>query len=258
MSESFKTQILRVNETHSSSNSRSYDIVGANTSMMSDLTIEAYTRSTLSAEFTSASTALKGTNIVTNIDIYNKRTSSGVIVSGTSQAESAYAVFITTAANADVTAFPLAVREAMTTMINITSSLYKGILETCKSIITSTDFDDSLDRDLAVDRLSEALKPFHSVLAQVFFGLLDWSKDEPVAISFLLTDVLPHVNGVDAETQLSIITSVMNNSRASIRFAALQALDNIGSRSALKIMKDAYPNESKLAKDLIAASLQVS
>ena len=141
-------------------------------------------------------------------------------------------------------------------LIEVTSQIYRDALGACKEILNQVDLDDADARDEGVRLLKVTLKPFHSVLETVFSGLLEWRIAEPVAVSFLLVEVLPSLKALRAETKITIIRTVLEQSRPSIRFAAIRALDQLGGSMAHQLMSHMYPTEpGRLSRDLIINSL---
>lgn len=145
--------------------------------------------------------------------------------------------------------------EALGLMIQTTSNIYRDALETCKSILLSVDIDDDESRERASTRLSDVLMPFQTVLTSIFGGLIMWQRDDADLIAFLLNEIMMRQTSIEADARLEIIRTALESSQASVRLAAIEALDRLGTDPARKIMSDIYPNESRLGRDLIFASL---
>lgn len=150
-------------------------------------------------------------------------------------------------------------QEVMKRILQMTSRLYRDLLTKCEEIIRTVDVEDLQTASVAVDRLKDILGPFNSVIEAAFRGVLENQQTQPLAVSFLLNELLPSIDGMTLQSRLSIIQSVLQDRAAPIRFTAVQALDNLGVARAKELLAHAYPTEtSHIIKSLIESSLKPS
>jgi len=167
-----------------------------------------------------------------------------------------YAVLMTLPSKNATTALSPEIGRVMLRMFQVTSKLYSDVLSKCRNLLTEVDFEDDDSKSAATKRIVDVLEPFHSVLRPVFEGLLSAVKLDTVTVTFLLVEVLPALEGIENKTRVSIIRSVLDDAKPSIRLAAVEALDSFGASEARSLISSLLPNEkNKLVSDFMTASL---
>ena len=205
---------------------------------------------------TFASLSLAGSYMGSSVHPLTKRGSFSVNAS-TAPGEMLYALTISANGYGDTTEITIEARKAMMRLLQVTSQLYRDVLEKCSTIINAMDLDDPETKQQAILRLRDVLEPFSSVVSAVFQGLLQIQKSRPDVSAFLLTDVLPALGAVDTETVLEVIRNVLVGAPPSMRLAAMEALDIIGVVEAKRLMAFVYPDEKNhLIRNFIDASLR--
>lgn len=203
-----------------------------------------------------ANATISDSGLSTNINILSKSQRLYLPVpAGTSLSE-AYTVIVLTTGQDETTEMAPGVRNAMVKMLSLTTRLYKDALLKCKEIINGADLEDDESRQETAAELASTMSQYNSVLSHLYNDLIEWQGAEPVAVSFLLIEVLPNIKNLEAETQITIIKHVLEKTRPSVRFSAIKALDQMGISIAQKLLSTTLANEpSKTARQFIVDSL---
>ncbi|WP_241419086.1 hypothetical protein [Acidiphilium multivorum] len=137
----------------------------------------------------------------------------------------------------------------------ISSEIYHNLFFNCKSIFENINVDDVDGRDLAVEKLYDIFIPFRRVIVPIFQGFIGTYNENAEITSFLLNHLLMSLDFIDSRERLEIIEISLESQNASVRMAAIEALDRLDTSDAKRIMAAIYPSESRLGRKLIEANL---
>jgi hypothetical protein len=132
-----------------------------------------------------------------------------------------------------------------------------GAFNTCRQILSSLDIGDEMARDLARIRLHDVLEICRTFADQLTYALAEVVDSDPDTLSFLLLDVLVRAGGVTESMKSEIFVRYASHHRASIRYAAVRALDALADRSSINALKLLEPLERNPdIRSMIQSSIQ--